>query len=227
MPAKKILDTSYTRSIVQTSTNGVGKTSICYNAMHFVLRLSPSSNSIISTTYINCTRTADVRVPPAIVSMSSDVNAQLRCSENMVLRMRVRIDSQCTSSFQVSSSVDSGSPMTPDLQTSVAEASLTEGTKESVLTVTLPSGEDCGGGIRVNSKPMLRRLASRDGRTNLVADAVADLVAADPPRDLGVGAGADGAAAHVVAAAGRERLTRVQDAHVRGADCNSNHVLSR
>ena len=76
----------------------------------------------------------------------------------MVLRVRVRTDSQCTSSFQVSSSVDSGSPMTPDLQTSVAEASLTEGTKESVLTVTLPSGEDCGGeggggGIAVNSRP--------------------------------------------------------------------------
>ena len=68
--------------------------------------------------------------------------------------MRVRaVDSQCTSSFQVSSRVDSGSPMTPDLQTSVAEASRTEGTKESVLTVTLPSGEDCEGEIGVSSRP--------------------------------------------------------------------------
>ena len=57
-------------------------------------------------------------------------------------RMNSVVDLQCTSSFQVSSSVDSGSPMTPDLQTSLAAASLTEGTKERVLRVTLPSGED-------------------------------------------------------------------------------------
>ena len=50
--------------------------------------------------------------------------------------------SQCTSSFQVSSRVDSGSPMTPERQTSLEAASRTEGAKESVLTVTLPSGED-------------------------------------------------------------------------------------
>ena len=54
----------------------------------------------------------------------------------------------------------------------------------------------------------------------LVADAVADLLAADPPRHLGVRAGADRAAPHVVAVARRERLAGVQDADVDGADCN-------
>ena len=54
----------------------------------------------------------------------------------------------------------------------------------------------------------------------LVADAVADLPAADPPGDLGVRAGADRAAADVVAVARRERLAAVQDADVDGADCN-------
>ena len=74
-----------------------------------------------------------------------EVHYLIRSEEREIIKVRdvnANINSQCTSSFQVSSRVDSGSPITPERQTSLDAASLTEGTKESVLTVTLPSGED-------------------------------------------------------------------------------------